>query len=77
MPCLLLIHHTAMPCCACAGDKDGRFKGVLDCFVQTARQDGLGAFYKGFLPNFARLGSWNVAMFLVLEQMKVVFAPKD
>jgi hypothetical protein len=29
----------------------------------------LQAFYNGFLPNFARLGSWNVAMFLMLEQV--------
>jgi hypothetical protein len=28
------------------------------------------AFYNGFLPNFARLGSWNVAMFLMLEQVR-------
>lgn len=27
------------------------------------------AFYNGFMPNFARLGSWNVAMFLMLEQV--------
>eukprot|EP00957_Ditylum_brightwellii_P059230 4495764-Ditylum_brightwellii.AAC.1 len=31
-------------------------------------QDGILAFYKGFLPNFGRLGSWNVIMFLTLEQ---------
>jgi hypothetical protein len=31
----------------------------------------------GFIPNFTRLGSWNVAMFLVLEQVKVAFTPKD
>lgn len=30
---------------------------------------GFLAFYKGFLPNFGRLGSWNVIMFLVLEQV--------
>jgi hypothetical protein len=29
----------------------------------------LQAFYNGFMPNFARLGSWNVAMFLMLEQV--------
>ncbi|XWS59917.1 hypothetical protein CRYUN_Cryun08bG0163200 [Craigia yunnanensis] len=28
------------------------------------------AFYKGFIPNFGRLGSWNVIMFLTLEQAK-------
>ncbi|XP_047258940.1 mitochondrial uncoupling protein 2 isoform X8 [Capsicum annuum] len=27
------------------------------------------AFYKGFLPSFFRLGSWNVIMFLTLEQV--------
>lgn len=29
------------------------------------------AFYKGFLPNFGRLGSWNVIMFLTLEQVRI------
>ncbi len=30
-----------------AGDKVGRFTGVIDCFVKTAREEGIGAFYKG------------------------------
>ncbi|CAL4982426.1 unnamed protein product [Urochloa decumbens] len=34
------------------------------------------AFYKGFLPNFARLGSWNVIMFLTLEQVQKYFVRK-
>jgi len=54
----------------CAGDTKGLYAGVLDCFVKTFRNDGITAFYKGFIPNFGRLGSWNVAMFLVLEQAK-------
>lgn len=32
---------------------------------------GLMAFYKGFLPNFGRIGSWNVVMFLTLEQVSI------
>lgn len=52
------------------GDRSGRYNGVVDCFVKTAKNDGLGAFYKGFVPNFGRLGAWNVAMFLTLEQAK-------
>lgn len=126
---------------SCTGDSTGKYAGVLDCFVKTARNDGLlvspaccicfqcvlprcssrrvqqgvcmrthlqqlhdfsqsdspttshsggcaaiapvklrsyrwpsgvcmQAFYNGFLPNFARLGSWNVAMFLMLEQVR-------
>lgn len=58
------------------GDSTGRFSGVADCFLRTAREEGLGAFYKGFIPNFARLGSWNVVMFLTLEQTKKAFQPK-
>lgn len=54
-----------------------KYSGMLDCFVQTARTDGALAFYKGFIPNFARLGSWNVTMFLVYEQTKRLFTPKD
>jgi len=35
------------------GDSSGKYSGVLDCFVKTARNDGLLAFYNGFMPNFA------------------------
>lgn len=33
------------------GDAEGRYKGVLDCFGKTLKNDGMGAFYNGFLPN--------------------------
>jgi solute carrier family 25 (mitochondrial uncoupling protein), member 8/9 len=56
------------------GAKPGKYSNIVDCFVKTATQDGLLAFYKGFVPNFARLGSWNVVMFLTLEQVKKLAA---
>eukprot|EP01024_Parvocaulis_polyphysoides_P021263 TRINITY_DN2006_c1_g2_i1.p1 TRINITY_DN2006_c1_g2~~TRINITY_DN2006_c1_g2_i1.p1 ORF type:complete len:297 (-),score=35.46 TRINITY_DN2006_c1_g2_i1:178-1068(-) len=59
------------------GDTAGKYKGVLDCFYKTFVNDGVLAFYKGFVPNFGRLGSWNVVMFLTLEQVKKLFTPKD
>ncbi|KAL2336981.1 hypothetical protein Fmac_011427 [Flemingia macrophylla] len=49
---------------------DSSYKSTLDCFVKTLKNDGPFAFYKGFIPNFGRLGSWNVIMFLTLEQAK-------
>lgn len=49
---------------------DSAYKNTLDCFVKTLKNDGPLAFYKGFIPNFGRLGSWNVIMFLTLEQAK-------
>eukprot|EP00270_Netrium_digitus_P018378 TRINITY_DN6975_c0_g1_i3.p1 TRINITY_DN6975_c0_g1~~TRINITY_DN6975_c0_g1_i3.p1 ORF type:complete len:328 (-),score=68.30 TRINITY_DN6975_c0_g1_i3:166-1149(-) len=55
------------------GDAEGKYKGTLDCFIKTFRSDGVTAFYKGFIPNFGRLGTWNVIMFLTLEQAKRMF----
>ncbi|CAG9467633.1 unnamed protein product [Pedinophyceae sp. YPF-701] len=46
------------------------YTGVLDCFAKTLKNDGLSGFYRGFLPNFGRLGSWNVAMFMTLEAVR-------
>ena len=50
-----------------------QYSGMLDCFGQTYRKEGLLAFYKGFMPNFARLGSWNVVMFLSLEKVRKLY----
>ncbi|KAG6411941.1 hypothetical protein SASPL_124595 [Salvia splendens] len=52
---------------------DSVYKGTIDCFFKTLKTEGLFAFYKGFLPNFSRLGLWNVIMFLTLEQVKRLF----
>ena len=38
-----------------AGDAQGQYKGVLDCFAKTLRNDGLAAFYSGFLPNVSSI----------------------
>lgn len=52
---------------------DSTYKSTLDCFIRTLKNEGPFAFYKGFFPNFGRLGSWNVIMFLTLEQVKKFF----
>lgn len=46
-------------------------------FCATAAADCPLLLLAGFLPNFTRLGSWNVAMFLILEQVKIVVTPKE
>ncbi|THU50010.1 hypothetical protein C4D60_Mb06t15580 [Musa balbisiana] len=48
---------------------DSSYKSTLDCFIKTLKNEGPLALYKGFIPNFVRLGSWNVIMFLTLEQV--------
>ncbi|KAL3829099.1 hypothetical protein ACJIZ3_017901 [Penstemon smallii] len=52
---------------------DSVYKGTLDCCFKMLKTEGLFAFYKGFFPNFGRLGSWNVLMFLTFEQVKKIF----
>jgi len=50
--------------------KDGIFyKGVWDCFVKTYKNEGVPAFFKGFVPNFARLVPHTILTFLFLEQL--------
>ncbi|XP_038047820.1 mitochondrial uncoupling protein 3-like [Patiria miniata] len=48
----------------------GQYKGAIDVAVKMFREGGPLAFYKGFMPNFVRLGSWNIAMFVCYEQLK-------
>ncbi|KAJ9544418.1 hypothetical protein OSB04_024125 [Centaurea solstitialis] len=50
---------------------DSSYTSTVDCFIKTLKNDGPLAFYKGFIPNFGRLGSWNVIMFLTLEQVYI------
>lgn len=53
----------------------GKYNGVLDCVGTTFKQDGFLAFYRGFVPNFLRLASWNVTMFVCYEQIKAYMFP--
>lgn len=46
------------------------FKGPIDCAVKLLRNQGPLAFYKGFIPNFARIGSWNIVTWTTLEFLK-------
>jgi solute carrier family 25 uncoupling protein 8/9 len=51
----------------------GQGSGVFAIVGDMLRKEGPLAFYKGFTVNFLRIGSWNVVMFLVLEQIKLRF----
>ncbi|RLU19640.1 hypothetical protein DMN91_008197 [Ooceraea biroi] len=49
----------------------GEYKGAIDCAVRTLVQEGPSAFYKGFIPSFARLVSWNIVLWVTYEQIKL------
>lgn len=48
----------------------GQYKSAINCAWTMATKEGPTAFYKGFVPSFLRLGSWNVVMFVSFEQIK-------
>jgi solute carrier family 25 (mitochondrial uncoupling protein), member 8/9 len=51
----------------------GQPTGLFGIIADICKNQGLGTFYKGFSANFMRLGSWNVVMFVTLEQTKKWF----
>ncbi|NWU40241.1 UCP2 protein, partial [Hylia prasina] len=52
----------------------GRYRSALSCLLALLRQDGPAGLYKGFVPSFLRLGSWNVVMFVSYEQLQRALA---
>ena len=44
--------------------------GLVGASLELLRTEGVGAFYKGFVPNFARIGSFNVVMWMTFEQLR-------
>ncbi|XP_075956210.1 dicarboxylate carrier UCP2-like isoform X1 [Anarhichas minor] len=51
----------------------GRYSGAINCALIMLMKEGPTAFYKGFIPAFLRLGSWNIVMFMSYEQIKRAF----
>nr|CAH7716621.1 unnamed protein product [Callosobruchus chinensis] len=49
------------------------YKGTVDCFMQTFRNEGFWAFYKGFIPTLFRMGPWNIIFFITYEQLHQLY----
>ncbi|XP_018563241.1 mitochondrial uncoupling protein Bmcp [Anoplophora glabripennis] len=47
--------------------------GTADCFIQTFKNEGFWAFYKGFIPTLFRMGPWNIIFFITYEQLKQLY----
>ncbi|KPP61083.1 mitochondrial uncoupling protein 2-like [Scleropages formosus] len=48
----------------------GEYNSAINCAFTMLKKEGPAAFYKGFMPSFLRLGSWNIVMFVSYEQIK-------
>jgi len=51
------------------------YSGMANCAQQMLFKEGITSFYKGVLPAYLRLGSWNIVMFMSFEQYKKAFHP--
>lgn len=49
------------------------YTGTADCFLQTFKNEGFWAFYKGFIPTLFRMGPWNIIFFVTYEQLKKMY----
>lgn len=49
------------------------YKGSIDCLIQTVRNEGITALYKGFIPTWVRMGPWNIIFFITYEQLKKIY----
>jgi len=55
-------------------DNTGKlYSGMVDCFVKSAKAEGVMSLYNGFLPNFGRVVPRVMIVFLVMEQLKEKF----
>ncbi|NXB59730.1 UCP2 protein, partial [Struthidea cinerea] len=52
----------------------GQYRNALSCLLALLMQDGPVGLYKGFVPSFLRLSSWNVVMFVSYEQLQRAMA---
>ncbi|XP_059155340.1 kidney mitochondrial carrier protein 1-like isoform X2 [Physella acuta] len=49
------------------------YTSTMDCLVRTVKTEGITALYKGFIPNWLRLGPWNIIFFMTYEQLKHLY----
>lgn len=56
-----------------AKNEDGSlmYKGTLDCWAKTVRNEGFLALYKGFFPGWLRLGPWQLVFWVTYEQLRI------
>jgi len=46
------------------------YRGMIDCFIRTVREEGVGALFKGLAPNYLKVVPSIAIAFVTYEQMK-------
>ena len=53
--------------------KHALYKNSIDCLLKTVRNEGILALYRGFLPNYFRLGPHFIFSLPLYEQLRIAF----
>lgn len=48
------------------------YTSMIDCAVKSVRNEGFLSLYKGFIPNWLRLGPWCIVMFMSYEKYRAM-----
>ena len=48
------------------------YTNVCSCFKKILRTEGILGFYKGFIPNWVRIGPHTIITFLILENLRKI-----
>lgn len=54
----------------------GIYSSVFDCLVKSVKAEGVFGLYKGFLPNWMRLGPHSVISLLMYDNLCIAFGLK-
>eukprot|EP01083_Nonionella_stella_P014691 41230_1 len=46
------------------------YKSTFDCLTKSIRAEGIAGLYKGFIPNWMRIGPHTIVTFLIFEQLR-------
>ena len=57
------------PVCADTG-RGLRYASTWDCLRQSVRAEGVASLWKGFWPNFGRIGPHCIILFMTVEQLR-------
>jgi len=61
--------------CVPGTDAQGRgllYRGLVDCFIKMWKTEGIHGFFKGFMPNYTRLGPHTVLCFVFWDALRGV-----
>ena len=51
----------------------GKYSSPVHCLTQTVQEEGITALYKGFGPNVARLGAFNMILWFTVEKIRKAY----